>query len=81
MVDESMMTGESLPVLKSVGDSIVGATKNGDGMLKCPSNKSRSRYILKCHCQTHRRSSRAQKHLFNVLPIRFQVSLYRLLWA
>lgn len=39
MVDESMMTGESLPVLKSVGDSIVGATKNGDGMLKCQATK------------------------------------------
>ena len=39
MVDESMMTGESLPVLKSIGDSIVGATKNGDGMLKCKATK------------------------------------------
>jgi len=39
MVDESMMTGESLPVLKSVGDHIVGATKNGDGMLKCQALK------------------------------------------
>jgi len=39
MVDESMMTGESLPVLKSVGDHIVGATKNGDGMLKCQATK------------------------------------------
>ncbi|AOO65556.1 heavy metal translocating P-type ATPase [Sulfurospirillum halorespirans] len=39
MVDESMMTGESLPVLKSVGDKIVGATKNGDGMLKCQATK------------------------------------------
>jgi len=39
MVDESMMTGESLPVLKSVGDTIVGATKNGDGMLKCQALK------------------------------------------
>ncbi len=34
VVDESMMTGESLPVEKKVGDSVVGATKNGDGMLK-----------------------------------------------
>lgn len=39
MVDESMMTGESLPVLKSVGDVIVGATKNGDGMLRCQASK------------------------------------------
>lgn len=39
MVDESMMSGESLPVLKSMGDVIVGATKNGDGMLKCQALK------------------------------------------
>ncbi|NCB54000.1 MAG: cation-translocating P-type ATPase, partial [Epsilonproteobacteria bacterium] len=35
VVDESMMTGESLPVLKAQGDKVVGATKNTDGMLKC----------------------------------------------
>lgn len=39
MVDESMMTGESLPVLKSIGDVLVGATKNGDGMLRCKATK------------------------------------------
>ena len=30
-VDESMVTGESLPVEKSKGDSVVGATMNGTG--------------------------------------------------
>ncbi len=39
LVDESMMTGESLPVLKSLNDTVVGATKNGDGMLKCKATK------------------------------------------
>jgi len=39
LVDESMMTGESLPVLKSQNDTVVGATKNGDGMLKCKAIK------------------------------------------
>jgi Cu+-exporting ATPase len=30
-VDESMVTGESMPVAKSVGDPVVGATLNGTG--------------------------------------------------
>lgn len=33
-VDESMLTGESLPVLKSVGDSVTAGTINGSGTLK-----------------------------------------------
>ncbi|MEZ4415516.1 MAG: heavy metal translocating P-type ATPase [Gemmatimonadota bacterium] len=32
-VDESLVTGESLPVTKSVGDSVVGGTVNGEGSL------------------------------------------------
>ncbi|MBN1982248.1 MAG: heavy metal translocating P-type ATPase, partial [Chitinivibrionales bacterium] len=32
-VDESMMTGESIPVVKSVHDSVIGATINGQGTL------------------------------------------------
>ena len=33
-LDESMLTGESLPVAKRVGDSVYAATRNQDGMLK-----------------------------------------------
>ncbi len=33
-VDESMMTGESIPVEKDVGDDVVGATVNKQGALK-----------------------------------------------
>jgi Cu+-exporting ATPase len=33
-VDESMLTGESMPVQKDLGDSVTGATMNNEGMLK-----------------------------------------------
>lgn len=33
-VDESMLTGESMPVEKTVGSAVFGATVNEDGILK-----------------------------------------------
>jgi Cu+-exporting ATPase len=33
-VDESMVSGESMPVTKSVGDTVIGATINGTGSLR-----------------------------------------------
>lgn len=38
-VDESMLTGESLPVKKAVGDSVVGATLNQQGAFQMQATK------------------------------------------
>ena len=38
-VDESMATGESIPINKKEGDEVIGATVNGQGMLKVEASR------------------------------------------
>ena len=45
-VDESMLTGESLPVEKSVGDPVYAATINGGGLLRCRATGVGSKTML-----------------------------------
>ncbi len=45
-VDESMLTGESLPVSKKPGDPIIGATLNGSGLLRVQATKVGSETAL-----------------------------------
>lgn len=45
-IDESMITGESMPVLKHKGDSVIGATINKDGRLKFRATKVGSDTML-----------------------------------
>jgi len=45
-VDESMLTGESLPVEKSIGDDVVGATLNKQGALKFEATKIGKQTVL-----------------------------------
>lgn len=45
-VDESMITGESMPVNKQVGDEVIGSTINGDGTVEVRVTKVGSETML-----------------------------------
>lgn len=38
-IDEKVVTGESMPVNKKIGDEVIGATTNSYGLLKCRATK------------------------------------------
>src|SRR5204862_3137991 len=45
-VDESMITGEPLPVVRSIGDTVIGGTQNVDGALRVRVTKVGSQTAL-----------------------------------
>ena len=45
-VDESMLTGEPVPIMKHVGDSLIGATLNAHGSLVMQAQKVGSSTML-----------------------------------
>ena len=45
-IDESMLTGEPIPVEKNVGDAVIGATMNGTGSLVIMAEKVGSESVL-----------------------------------
>ncbi len=45
-IDESMISGESVPVAKSIGDEVIAGTINGDGAIKVSVNKVGNKTFL-----------------------------------
>ena len=56
-VDESMVTGESMPVAKRAGDRVIGGTVNGTGALVMRADRVGAGH----HARPHRRHGRARR--------------------
>ena len=69
-VDESVVTGEPIPVEKTAGSKLTGATMNGTGSLMMTRGACRGRHVARAHRRkwSARRSGRARR--FNAWPIR-----------
>jgi len=75
-VDESMVTGESLPIAKKIGDRVVGGTLNGEASLDIRVSATDTKSLLAqiiSMVQTHK----LLKHLCSGMWIRLLRFLYR----
>ena len=75
-VDESMLTGESLPVDKAIGGEVFGATINKQGLLGSRPRKLAETLPWRKLSSWWKRL-RAAKPLFSVWSIRWRLTLYR----
>ena len=73
LVDESMITGEPLPVEKTVGDSVTGATVNGTGSFVFTATKVGSDTLLS---QIVKMVTQAQRSRAQIQKLADQVSGY-----
>ncbi len=76
-VDESMLTGESMPVGKRSGGRVFAATQNQDGMLQDPCHRRRRAHPTRRNRAPGGSKRRAARHRFSASPIAFPASLCR----
>ena len=72
-IDESMITGEPMPVSKAAGDKVVGATVNQTGYVVMQRRGSDAKRCWRKSSKWSRRRSAVARRLKN-WPTRFQVS-------